>query len=337
MTLRAAAFLLPLTLLRAQQVPSKSPPDDEVTAYLNERRAPAIRAVAIQDLDTSGVVALGQGKYGEAEGIYLKMLDDYLEESRGIAGLARVYAAQGRKDDLIRTVRIALTLKHVAPDIYFTLADAAQQVNEYDLALATLAKARQEYPARGDVSFHIAAVYRAKGDPDTAIATLRKAVVLMPGSPGVMVALADDLAEEGRSQEATAAYASAFGVDPNDEAALLKRFAELAIRPRDLTVLEACARRAVQLAPDDAAALDALGQAYTWNGKPKAAVPLLDAAIAKAPDNNAYRYNLALALMQAGATDRASQEFETVLKMTSSGSEEERIRQLLSILTNGRK
>jgi Flp pilus assembly protein TadD len=92
------------------------------------------------------------------------------------------------------------------------------------------------------------------------------------------------------------------------------------------------AERAHLLAPFNAGVLDTLGAAYTANGNPKRAVPLLRMASTLVPTHAQYRLHLAKALADSGDKAAARQEIEPLTKLEKDSPVRARAEKLLSTL-----
>jgi tetratricopeptide (TPR) repeat protein len=116
---------------------------------------------------------------------------------------------------------------------------------------------------------------QVQGEPDAAIEAFSQAVRLSPNDPVIRRELAAAYVVAGRTDDA---------------------FAELVA--------------ALLIAPDDAAALAAIGQLYLDTDRPAEAIPVLRRTLAVRTDRYETHYALAVALSRAGQTDEAAGEFE---------------------------
>ena len=101
--------------------------------------------------------------------------------------------------------------------------------------------------------------------------------------------------------------------NPNDAMAL-NNLAWVSRQLKDPKALE-YAEKANQLAPDNAAILDTLGDLLLDAGEVKRAVEMLQKAITLAPDNAAIRLNLARALIKDGQKEPAKKSLEILAKL----------------------
>jgi tetratricopeptide (TPR) repeat protein len=116
---------------------------------------------------------------------------------------------------------------------------------------------------------------QVQGEPDAAIEAFGQAMRLSPNDPVIRRELAAAYVAAGRSDDAFAEHV----------AALL-------------------------IAPEDAAALAAVGQLYIDNDRAVEAIPVLRRALAVRADRYETHYALAVALSRTGRTEEAAGEFE---------------------------
>lgn len=124
-----------------------------------------------------------------------------------------------------------------------------------------------------------------------------------------LIGIAD--AEAGRLRDGIAAIEEAVAIAPHGEyRAQLARLYTLVRRDGDAAAL---LRAAEQAPPRDALGRDTMGCVYARLGDHEAALPHFNAAVALAPANDSFRYNLAATLSFLGQTDEADAALETIL------------------------
>ncbi len=134
-----------------------------------------------------------------------------------------------------------------------------------------------------------------------------------PDDPTIPGLLAEQDLRRGQTDEAIAAYERVLKIDP-DNVIALNNLAWMMTEKKDPKGLE-YAERAHRLAPFNAGVLDTLGSAYTANGDPKRAVPLLRMASTLVPTHAQYRLHLAKALAESGDKAAARQAIEPLTKL----------------------
>src|SRR5262249_34492164 len=124
-------------------------------------------------------------------------------------------------------------------------------------------------------------------------------------SPRLQLALAQFQEQRGFTVEARKSYEQVLAADaPSIEAIIgVARLDQLAGRPADA---EAGFQKAIQMDPHSGRALDALGQYYAEQKRWNEALPLLQRALAAAPDDKAICFHYAVTLAKVGHIDQAS-------------------------------
>jgi tetratricopeptide (TPR) repeat protein len=324
-----------LGVLGAQGLPPRAPnppQGDDVGSYLENLRGPAARRMELDALFRSANASVSAGRYSDAEGEFRSLMEQE-QDTRGVEGVARVYFAQNRKDAALEFLQAELAHSPTRPGILFAFVRTAVKANEYDLALAALAKALDSLAdsrPRADVYSRMGEVYRLKADLDSAIAAFRKARELLPQDRKIAIALAQVFDAAGREAEAAENYRAVLGVDPRDGVALLRRASVLSTEGGDLDVAAACAQLANKLSPADPVVSDTLGWTYLKQGLSERAIPLYKELVAKSLEVSTYHYRLAMALLQAGDRAGGARELETALKCNPPDDEKERIQALVA-------
>jgi tetratricopeptide (TPR) repeat protein len=336
--MRVSALFAALGLLGAQQLTSSAadaPQGDDVAAFLENLRGPAGRRVELDALFLSANASLSGGRYSEAEETFRSLMTKEQLDARGLEGVARVYLAQDRKYEALEFLQAEVAHNPTRQDILFAFVRTAVKVNEYDLALATLAKALDglaDVRRRGDVYTRMGEVYRLKADLGSSIAAFRKAKALLPDNRIVAIELAQVLDVYGQEAEAVETYRAVLGVDPQDGAALLQRAWALSTgRNGSLDVATVCAQLARELLPGDPKGSDTLGWIYLKNGMPERAIPLYKELLTQAFEVSTYHYHLAMALLQTGDTAGGASELQAALKFNPPDDEKEHIQTLIAI------
>jgi Flp pilus assembly protein TadD len=94
----------------------------------------------------------------------------------------------------------------------------------------------------------------------------------------------------------------------------------------------ATAEQALKSAADSPAVMDTLGWVLVEQGNTARGVPLLQQAVAKAPESAEFRYHLAVGLNKAGDKTGARKELDTLLAKNKSFAQVEEARALLKLL-----
>jgi tetratricopeptide (TPR) repeat protein len=301
--LRFVIFAIATALAaHAQQSSTVKPVSDDVTAYLEERRA-GVKARA--DLLALSDENLQAGNYAEAEAGFRKLGD--------LESVARVYIAQGRTEEALSLLEAELIRSPGRPS---GLADTIVKLGGYDRAIGAYRKAldsRTTPQSTAAIHSAIGDLYRRQGDLPSAIGAYRKAHDLAPENLQTTTRLADALAANGQKSEAAAEYAAVLGVAPGDSHALIAKALSAWDEKRDVKSAVRFAETANSWSPDDAAIADILGQLYSVAGDSHAAQLVFRALVAKAPRNPIYHYHLAVTYLQLDDRNQSVLELKNAL------------------------
>ena len=132
---------------------------------------------------------------------------------------------------------------------------------------------------------------------------------------------------EGREDAAADRYRRTIAVEP-DHWPSLNNLAVILTEEGDLDEALRLARRASELAPDEAAATDTLGQAMFRAGDPEARA-VLARAVEQDPRGAIYRLHLARAEAAAGDVEAARMQAATALELDPEGLDSAEIRDFL--------
>ena len=150
-----------------------------------------------------------------------------------------------------------------------------------------------------------------RGDLSGAVEAARALTLASPEQPAGYFLLGMAAAEAGHIAKAIPLIEAA--VQRGPQAEHLAQLAKLLILLRRDGAAAAAVRSALALAPHDALTLDTLGCVLARLGDHEASLAPFGAAVAAAPDNLDYRYNLAAAKGFTGQTDEARDHYETIL------------------------
>jgi tetratricopeptide (TPR) repeat protein len=172
----------------------------------------------------------------------------------------------GRAEEALPHLRQAVELAPQSAAAHVNLSRALQARGEAAAAQAAARQAIALDPRYAPAYHRLAALEVAAGAPNAAIAHWRTALELDPKLVEAHHQLADTLAASARTTEALVHWRAELRLRPNTPATLQRVAWVLATSPepalRDGVEAAALAARAVQLAPKDPSALDALAAAY---------------------------------------------------------------------------
>ena len=209
------------------------------------------------------------GRLAEASRLYRRVLEKEPSQTDALYLLGLIAHQNGDQVQAIELLRQSL---HVAPD-------QPQALNVLGLALA------------------------ASGEPDEAESAFRRAIAL-ERAPEFYNNLGNLRKDTGRLEEAIYAYQRAIGLKP-DFADAHYNLANAYRARQELAEAERCFRRAVDAEPGHAHALAALGQILAGAD----AIPFLERALSRLPDNPDLQRDLARAWFGAGCAEAANEEY----------------------------
>jgi tetratricopeptide (TPR) repeat protein len=218
-----------------------------------------------------------------------------------------VPAARARADGLVAKAPESVPALLLAARTYATTRDFVR-------AEAFLRRAIDLHPDHADPYGMLANLYVAQRKLDQALTQFEEAARRDPASVGARTMVAMVLTRMGRRAEAKEAYRQVLAIDP-DAAFAANNLAFLYAEDGEkLDVALQLAETAKRLMPDSADALDTLGWVYYQRKMPNYAISELESAVAKAPQNHAYRYHLGLAYASGADAARARPTLEQALK-----------------------
>ena len=210
--------------------------------------------------------------------------------------------------------------------------DVLMRMGRYADAVEAFAAAlRLERNAELLVRFYRAR--RAAGNGAAAVPALEAWVAGHAQDRAVRQVLASAYTDAGRLPTAIALYEQLLRETPED-AVVLNNLAALYQKHGDPRALSH-ARRAYDLAPDEAATLDTLAWILVQQDDAASALPLLREAFARAPHEPQVRYHIAAALRLLGRTDEARQELEAALSSAAAFEGADEARAMLRALSGG--
>lgn len=276
---------------------------------------------------------------------------------------------EGRIDDALEAALDAIGADPARPDAYVKASSLLQQRGEWKASETMAAKARARFPDDAAVAVRLARVTAAGGRIDEALRLLEEAPPAVKDLAEVRIetarlhagrkdfaralAIVEPLMAEaasaeifrlagnwrlelGRADAARDAYARGLRIAPLNPA-FLNGFAYAAMTggapAGDLLPL---ARKAAELAPDDAAVADTLGWVLAESGRAGEAVHVLRGVAARLPDNLSAQYHFALACARDGRAEEAAGKLREVLATGKPFPEQDAARALLGQV-EGRK
>ena len=242
---------------------------------------------------------------------------------RGILGLAvlwgsaQVAGAQQDTDKSMERLQLEAAASPERLDLELALGNAAVKAGKFEMAIASfekvLGKLEPDSREAGDLHLRMGETYRRMGKAEAAVASLTRANQLLPDQPVVLGTLALVLDGCGKKDEAERAYRATLELDPDNAIAMNNLAYLLAERGEDLELALGFARRAGELMPDDADAMDTAGWVQLKRKQADAAIELFARALSKEAGNEGYRRHLLLALEAKADRSAAMDELRVLL------------------------
>jgi tetratricopeptide (TPR) repeat protein len=261
----------------------------------------------------SGLLAIAEGKYQEAEKLLRKIYQAGQKDPRPAVALAQSYTSQQQFEKAIQLLQEDLKKSPDSPTINGLLAFIAGQAREYDLAIKVYKDLLAKEPKSVDLRSRLALVYQTKGDFASALPILEKAQPLAPKDPQSALLLAISLERTGRIEEAKTNYQRVLQLQPENPTAL-NNLAFLLLGPGgNLDEAVKLAGHALQKTPGQANYADTLGWAYVKKNQPLAALQIFNNLVKTYPDNPTFNYHLGAALLANGEKEKARTALSTAL------------------------
>jgi tetratricopeptide (TPR) repeat protein len=190
---------------------------------------------------------------------------------------------------------------------------------------------RADRAAEAEAHFKIGNALAEQGKPDEAIAAYRKAIRLRPDYAEAHTKLGGVLMKEYQLDEAIAAFHRAFRINPDDTEVL--KSLELALMLQGKPgALMALWREVIRIDPDHAYARCMLGNALRKQGQLDQAIAEFRELIRIEPGGDHYHYKLGCVLWERGKPDEAIAALRTAIRINPDAAE---VHYMLGIALDG--
>jgi putative PEP-CTERM system TPR-repeat lipoprotein len=227
-----------------------------------------------------------------------------------VRDLVAGYLLAGRPQDAIKQARALQTSAPKMPAGYLLEGDARAAAKQWVDAESAYRAGLKVAPNSGVLALRLHGALGASGQNAEAETFAKKWLTEHPKDTVLRVGLAEGALQAGNLRSAVAHYQAVVEQEPNNAVAL-NNLAWASGQMGDPKAL-GYAQRAVQIAPQNAAALDTLGSLLIAAGDAESGVEYLGRAKALAPDRSDIRLNYAKALIKAGKKDAARSELEAL-------------------------
>ena len=233
------------------------------------------------------------------------------------ATLGNVLLNLGRPGDAIAPLREAVRLEpggYLAGINLYNLGRVYQNLKQFDKAVEAYREATQVTPRDVDCWVGLSMALVSAGKREEAGRALQKAIALHPGNVQVTGMQAALLAEQGKIDEAVAAYDEALKTQP-DHPSLLFNKAVTLNRARRYQAAEDVYRIFVGVVPDVADGWRGLGNAHLWQSEYEDARGAFDKALQLAPKDPFARMSLGICESNLGRFEAAIEAYEAALAL----------------------
>jgi tetratricopeptide (TPR) repeat protein len=293
----------------------------------------------------------GDARGGDArivlqEALMRARLSKYPGDFTALYNLGAALQAEGRLEDAITQLRLAIAASPTNPTARNSLGTALQAQGDLDAAIDQYREALRGRPDDFNARYNLGQALLVQGRADEATASFREALGIRPDDVDARAQLGAALLAAGHLDEAIEQCRRALEADPKHlnarynlgqararrgelGAAVNELQEALRIKPDDLDSLVALGlvllaegraeeaavrfREALRVKADDPTAHDALGQVAFAGGRMDEAVGHFQAVVASRPHDADARNNLGSALAALGRLAEAAAEFERAL------------------------
>ena len=227
-----------------------------------------------------------------------------------VRDLVAGYLLSGRPQDAVKEARALQASAPKMPAGYLLEGDARTAAKQWADAERAYRAGLKAAPNSGDLALRLHGVLVTSGQNAEAEAFAKKWLTGHPKDVVLRAGLAERALRGGNLRSAIAHYQTVVEQQP-DNVVALNNLAWASGQIGDSKAV-GYAQRAVQIAPQNAAALDTLGSLLIAAGDVENGVEYLGRAKALAPDRSDIRLNYAKGLLKAGKKDAARSELEAL-------------------------
>ncbi len=260
-----------------------------------------------------GVIALGQGRYSEAEDLFRKLYKEGSPNVQPLAGLVDVYEAQHMPDRALALMQQEAQRTPDSGGRQALLVAAAEAAGKDDVALAELQKMAEKNPNSPDVQVRIGALERKQGKYPEALRAFERARELAPNNRGLDAIIANVQELSGDKAGAIANYRKALAKSPDDPTVLNNLAFLLAETGGDTKEALQMISTALRKAPEVPQLRDTLAWIHLKRNNTSEALPILESLTRTHPENPTFRYHYAVALIRSGDRAGARLQAQTAL------------------------
>jgi tetratricopeptide (TPR) repeat protein len=277
-----------------------------------------------------GIIALGEGRYSQAEDYFRKLYKEGSGDLQPLAGLVNAYEAEHQPD---RALELMQAEAQKAPDSSgkaALLVATEEAAGKPDLALAELQKMAEQHPQSADVQVRIAQLQIKNGHMQEALQALQRAQQLAPDGKGLDMTIANVQDQLGKKAEAIASYRKALAKTPDNPLVLNNLAFLLTETGGNLEEAQQMVSTAIRKAPKLPQLQDTLAWVEIKQRNYAAALQTLTALTREHPEDPTYRYHYAVALNDSGNPTAAKIQAQTAISLKPPAEMETALRNLLA-------
>lgn len=277
-----------------------------------------------------GELRMIQHRAPEGEALFRQALGIDPDSVEATHGLVQVFLAKNKPADALKFVDDQLARSPGNSALYVLQGELLLQLKQSDQAMSSLARALELDNKNLNALVLLAQLQARAGKQDQAIANYQRALEFAPNDVRLYVLLGTAYESMGNWQQAQSTYQKALTIQPDHPLAsnnLAYLLLEHGGSPTVALTLAQVARKGLPNLPNSA---DTLGWAYYNNAAYSVATPLFEEAIKKGPDNQTYRYHLAMNYRKLNDLTRARTELGKVISLNPTSPIAELARQALS-------
>jgi tetratricopeptide (TPR) repeat protein len=258
-------------------------------------------------------LAVAQKDYPKAEAQYRRFYEQGSTDLRPLEGLLRLYVLERQPEKAQSLAENALKQDPNSRPVRFLLASVAAGEGKFDLAFEQYRWLQSKDPKSVQAYSAIGNLYQLQGATESALASYEKASELAPNDTKILSAMAILESNSGQARQAIQTLNRQLALDPNNAAAMNNLAFNLAETGTDLDQALALAERVARRFPNEPGVIDTLGWVYAKRGLNQSALQVLGGLVKKYPSEPAFRYHLAVVLLQDKHPSDAKREFLAAL------------------------
>lgn len=296
-------------LKAAALVGNKSYREAENELDVLARLQPNSKEVGLQQ----AALAVAEKDYGKAEALYRRFYQQGSTDLRPLQGLLQLNVVEHHPEKAQALLEQDLKQEPDSSPVRLLLASVATEEGKFDLASEQYHWLESKDPKSAQVYSALGDLYQRRGDAPNALASYEKARELAPNDAKILNAIAVLESDSGQAQQAIATLNKQLALDPNDAAAMNNLAFNLAETGQNLDRAMSLVQTVARRFPNNPGVMDTLGWVYAKRGLNQSAIQVLSGLVKKYPNQPAFRYHLAFALLQNKQTSDAKQELLAAL------------------------